>query len=155
MEYLVTDEEFLEEWVDKWFSLGDLVWETIRTDKPAAVLFKTSIVQENQYQCLRSWFMENEARFLPLWKRYFQSLDWNLDVNTIIQEINDAEKCGENPFVSFYTIESLDRLLHCISRSRERYPTDEQAWEAAMHLLVLTKLVVSFINSSMEGDDEG
>jgi hypothetical protein len=90
-----------------------------------------------------------------LWQRYFQSQDWNLDVNNIIQEIHDAEKCGENPFVAFYAIESLDRLLHCVSRSRERYPTENQAWEAAMHLLLLDELVASFINSFMEDDVEG
>jgi hypothetical protein len=57
VEYLVTDEEFFEEWAEKWHSLGDLVWEMIRTDKPADILFQPGIMDESRYQYLRKWFM--------------------------------------------------------------------------------------------------
>ncbi|MFC1955748.1 hypothetical protein ACFLWZ_04370 [Chloroflexota bacterium] len=104
---------------------------------------------------MRSWFIENEARFLPLWKNYYQSLDWTLDTSLdIFQQIHEADKCSENPFLAFYTVESLDRLLHCISGSTKRYPTDEQAWNAAMGLLRLDCLASSFVTNFIMGDAE-
>lgn len=139
MAYLETDNEFLDEWAEKWCSLGELIFETIRTDKPAGAPLQPGILEENLYQSLRSWFIESEPRFLPLWKDYYQSLDWNLDISQdIIQQIYDADKCLENPFLAFYMLESLDALLH-------RIPTEEQAWNTALALLALSSLVPSFI----------
>jgi hypothetical protein len=152
MTYLKTSNGFLDEWAERWCSLVDLLFETIRTDKPAGATLKPGIIEERLYQNLRSWFTENEARFLPLWKSYYKLQDWNLNTSQdIIQEIQDADKCLENPFIAFYMLESLDKLLHCISGSSERYPTDKQAWDTAMDLLRLDSLAFLFVTGQTWG----
>jgi uncharacterized membrane protein YoaT (DUF817 family) len=156
MGYPETVDDFIDKWAERWRDLVDLLYETIRTDKPAGVPLKPGIIEENLYQGLRSWFIENEARFLPIWKNYYQSQDWTLDASEdIIQEINDGEKCSENPFIAFYMAENLDSLLHCISGSSERYPTEEQAWDIAMDLLRLDSLALSFVTNFTKEDTEG
>ena len=156
MGYLETDDNFVDEWAERWCSLVDLLYETIRTDKPSTIPLQPGITEEIRYQILRSWFVENEARFLPLWKNHYQSLDWSLDASEdIIHEIHDGEKFLENPFIVFYMAENLDRLLHFISGSNETYPTEEQAWNAAMDLLRLNSLALSFVTNFIKDDAEG
>lgn len=156
MGYVETDNEFVDTWAERWCNLVDLIYETIRTDKSVIVPSQPGIEEEIRYQTLRSWLIENEASFLPLWKHYYQSQDWTLDASQdITQQIHDADKCLENPFAAFYIVESLDRLLHCISGSSARYPTGNQAWNAAMVLLKLDSLALSFVTNSTMGDAEG
>jgi hypothetical protein len=155
MEYLTTDCEFIDEWAGNWCKLVDLIYETIRTDKPLIAPSQPDIIQENRYQSLRSWLMENEARFLSLWERYYHSRDWTLDANKdIIHQIHDADICLKNPFAAFYTVESLDSLLHCISGLSKKYPTVIQAWNTAMDLLRLDSVALSFVTSFIKPDGE-
>src|SRR4030042_2669984 len=99
MGYRETVDDFVDEWAERCRDLFDLLYEAIRTDTPAGVSLQPGIIEENLYRGLRSWFIENEARFLPIWKKYYQSLDWTLDASQdIIQEIHGGEKCLENPF---------------------------------------------------------
>src|SRR4030043_270040 len=152
---LETVDDFVDKWAERWRDLVDLLYQTIRTDKPASVPLQPGIIEENLYQGLRSWFIENEARFLPIWKKYYKSVDWTLDASQdIIQEIHDGERCSENPFIAFYMAESLDSLLHCISGSNERYPTEKQAWNVAMDLLRLDSLALSFVINFKTEDTE-
>jgi hypothetical protein len=73
--YFGSDNTLVEAWAERWYRLIDLLFETIRTDKPTTVLLQSVVFEENLYQSLRSWFIKNNARFLPLLKRYFQSQD--------------------------------------------------------------------------------
>jgi hypothetical protein len=148
MGYLVTDEDFIEAWIDRWCGLGDLLFDVISTDKPIGTSQQPGEIEEKIYQDLRSWFSENEGHFLLLWKNYYQSVDWNLEIDQdIIREIKDAEMCLENPFRTFYMLESLEVLLHCAAGSGESYPTKEQAWETLMTFLRVSSLALSFVTT--------
>jgi hypothetical protein len=82
-------------------------------------------------------------------------LDCPLDASEdITHEIHDGEKYLENPFIAFYVAENLDRLLHFISGSSERYPTEKQAWNAVKDLLRLNSLALSFVTNSIKDDAE-
>jgi hypothetical protein len=103
---------FVDEWAGNWCGLVDLIYETIRTDKPVTIPFRPEIVEESRYQILRSWFIENETRFLSLWKRYYQSKDWILDASQdIIQQIHDGDTSLKNPFVAFCVVNQRNGTL--------------------------------------------
>ncbi|MDD4875999.1 MAG: hypothetical protein PHQ86_02540 [Dehalococcoidales bacterium] len=56
MRYLKTDGNFVDEWAEQRYGLADLLYETIRIDKPPAVPLQPSLVEESLYQNLYSWF---------------------------------------------------------------------------------------------------
>ena len=153
MEYLDTDIALIEIWEDRWQCLSHLIFEIVRTGKPTEDDRVPTPVEENLYQKLRSWFIENEINFLPLWKEYYQSLDWALDIEgDIFSQMRDAEKHLENPFLAAYWAHNLEELLHYISRSSERYPTEKEAWDFAMILLMLNRIAYSFVNDYLDND---
>jgi len=149
MAFLETEIEFIEEWSDRWRALFDLLFETIRTDKPDTLRRKPGQLDELRYENLSSWFIDNEPQFLPLWKKYTESQNWSLDINeNLVQQIHDGEKDLENPFRAFYSTNSLDDLLHYIADSENCYPTEKQAWSTAIALLNVDLLAAEFILST-------
>ncbi len=146
MAFSETEIDFIEEWSDRWRALFDLLFETIRTDKPDTLYREPSQLDELRYKNLSSWFIDGEPQFLPLWKEYAESQNWSLDINAnLIQQINDGEKDLENPFHAFYSTNSLDDLLHYIADSKNCYPTEKQAWDTAMVLLNVDSLAAEFV----------
>lgn len=132
--------EFIEGWLDRWHALSDLLIEILQPDR----LCKPNELDELRYENLRSWFIANEPQFFPLWNRYYRSHDWTLDIDEdLVQQIQDADKCLENPFRHFYMFENLDSLLHCISGSSERYPTEIEAWDTTIALYNVDSLAIS------------
>ena len=132
---------FIEGWLDRWHALSDLLIEILQPDRPCS---KPSQSDELRYENLRSWFIANEPQFFSLWNRYYRSHDWTLDINEdLVQQIHYADKCLENPFRHFYMVESLDSLLHCISGSSERYPTEKEAWDTAVALYNVDCMAIS------------
>ncbi|GEM_PF-5502878 len=106
MVFSETEIELIEEWAERWFTLGDLLIQTIRTDKPDTLCRKPSQSDELRYEILRSWLIDNEPRFLPLWKKYVESQDWSLDIHEdLIQQIHETERVlhNHNPFHAFYS----------------------------------------------------
>ncbi len=148
MAFPETEIEFIEEWSDRWRALFDLLFETIRTDKPDTLCGKPSQSDESHYKNLGSWFIDTEPQLLPLWKKYAESQNWSLDINeNLIQQIYDGEKCLDNPFSPFYFTYSLDGLLHYIADSKNCYPTEKQAWDTVMVLLNVSSLAAEFVGS--------
>ena len=148
MAFSETELEFIEEWSKRWRALFDLVVETIRTDKPDTLCSKPSQLDELRYENLRLWFIDNEPKFLPFWKKFAQSQNWSLDINeNLIQQIHDGEKDLANPFRAFYSTNSLDDLLHYIADSKNCYPTETQAWSTAITLLNVSSLAAAFVIS--------
>jgi hypothetical protein len=148
MAFSETEIEFIDEWSELWRELFDLLFETIRTDKPDTLCRKPSQSDEFRFKNLSSWFIDNEPQFLPLWKKFAKSQNWSLDINeNLIQQIHDGEKHLDNPFGPFYSTNSLDGLLHHISDSKNCYPTETQAWSTATALLNLDLLAAEFVVS--------
>jgi len=146
-QYSDTQHEFVFQWADRWRQLFDLIYNLLRTDKPPASPSLPTEHDEIRYQDLRSWLIDNEVTFLPIWKDFCTSRDWTLDTSSdLIVEIRNAEKVLENPFFCWYGPEDLIVFFraYVIDKQSGR-PNEKQAWTTAMTLLQLDVIAVEFV----------
>ena len=103
MTFSSTERAFILEWANLWCHLVNLIYDCLRTDE----VFKSHKLPHElvkiSYQNLRSWFVDKETSFLALWKDFYTSRDWNLDINSdLVEEIKNPEKVLQNPFFCWY-----------------------------------------------------
>ena len=156
---LYAEREFVFQWADRWCQLFNLIYDVLRTDKSPVLPSLPTEHDEIRYQDLRSWLIDNEETFLELWKDYSTSRDWTLDTsNDLIEEIRDAEKVLENPFLWFYGSEDLNIFLkEYVVGKKSGEPNEEHAWAIAMSLLRVDVLAANFVLWIRDGggDNEG
>lgn len=144
--YSYEERDFVIDWADKWFQLVSLIYDLIRFDKsPPPPLLPTEL-DEISYQSLRSWFIDHQLQFAPLWRDFYGSQDWDLHlVDGLIAEIHDAERCLENPFFVCYGPKDLYTLVQVfVLDVQSKEPSEHQAWASTMVLLSMDKIVVKF-----------
>jgi len=145
-QYLYTESEFIFQWADRWRQLFDLIFDLMHTGKSWAPTLPNEL-DEIRYQNLRVWLIDNEVTFLQLWKDFYTSKDWTLDTsNDLIEEIRDAERDLENPFLWFYGTEDLKEFFRVyVIDKQSGQPNEEQAWTIAMSLLQVDLIAVDFV----------
>ena len=146
-QYSDTESEFVFQWADRWCHLWKLIYDYLRTDDTSRSPSQPGEFDQISYQYLRSWFLDNEMIFLPLWKDFCTSRDWALDTsNDLITEIGDAEKVLENPFFCWYGPEDLNVFFRAyVIDAQSGQPNEKQAWTTAMDLLALDAIAVEFV----------
>ncbi len=110
-QYTAAEHDFIFEWAERWCKFFDLIYDLLRTDKPKVPAIPTEIDEIN-YQCIRSWFIDNKVPFSVLWKDFYEAQDWVLDASDdLITEIRGAEETLEPLFYGFYDFKDLTTLL--------------------------------------------
>lgn len=147
MVFSTIEQDFILEWADRWHGLFGLIFDYLRTDDISRSPISPAELDQIDYQNLRSWFLDNEERFLAIWKSYYMKMDWVLDSsNDLIEEIRDAEKVLENPFLAFYGPEDLNVLFRaCVLDKQSGLANEEKAWDVAMNLLTLDGMAAEFV----------
>ncbi len=147
MTFTVTEQDFLLEWTDRWHGLFDLIFDYLRTDDIYRSPILPAELDQIDYQNLRSWFLDNEEIFLPIWKAYYMKMDWVLDSsNDLLEEIRDGEKVLENPFYCFYGPEDLNVLCRAYVLDKQSgRPDEKRAWSTAMNLITLDAMAAVFV----------
>ena len=158
-QYSDTEREFIFQWADRWRHLVTLIYDFLRTDDTSRLPTLPGELDQISYQNFRSWFLDNEMVFLPLWKDFYMSQDWTLDTsNDLIVEIRNAEKVLENPFFCWYGPEGLVVFFRAyVIDSKSGQVNEKQAWTTAMTLLRLDAIAAEFVLwiSDGGGDNEG
>lgn len=141
------EQDFIMEWADRWCRLEELIYDYLRTDDTSRSPSQPDELDQISYQNLRSWFLDNEMTFLPLWKDFCASKDWALDTNNdLIAEIRDAERVLENPFFCWYGPEYLGVFFRAYAiDSESRQVNEKKAWTTAMDLIRLDGLALEFV----------
>ena len=146
--YSAKEHEFVFEWVDRWFQLGQLIFDLVGTDESPWSPPPPTDVDEIKYQSLHLWFIDHEPQFTLLWKDFYDSQDWALHLgDDEIADMPDADKYIENPFFFCYRPENLYRLVRelDIQSGIDMWePSRHRAWTAALDLLQMDHRVVEF-----------
>jgi hypothetical protein len=58
------EKKLIHEWHGKWLDFCELLRKVVHTD------WELTKKQENEYSELRSWFITNRSKFLPVWQRF-------------------------------------------------------------------------------------
>ena len=142
-----TEREFVFQWADRWRHLVTQIYDFLRTDDTSRLPTLPGELDQISYQNLRSWFLDNEMVFLPLWKDFYMSRDWTLDTsNDLITEISHAEKVLENPFFCWYSPEDLEVFFRAyVIDPKSGQVNEKQAWTTAMDLLRLDAIALEFV----------
>ena len=83
--------ELVNTWTDNWLKMIDLINRVTGKSSPPTV------AEQAEYTLLRSWFVENEMEFIPLWRDYQnRTIDSNDD--------NEEEECSVDPELNKYVI---------------------------------------------------
>ena len=95
-------------WVDQWLNLIDLMNRVTGTEEPPFSPPPPTALDEIEYTLLRSWFLEHEEGFLPLWRNFSEHRKLPHDTRyTESIEEPETEKYENNPFLYFYEPENL------------------------------------------------
>ena len=146
MTFSTTEQDFILEWAGRWCGLMELIFDYLRTDDISRSPISPPELDQINYQNLRSWFLDNEIIFLPLWKDFCTSRDWALDTsNDLIAEIRDAQQALENPFFCWYGPEDLEVFFRAyVIDPESRQVNEKKAWTTAMDLLRFDSLASEF-----------
>jgi hypothetical protein len=102
--------DLVDEWAQRWLALIELINNVSGTDKPPFSPLPPPETDEIGYQGLRFWFVDHEARFLPLWKGFCENRDWHPRDAKDNGEEGLPQKYVGNPFLFFYEPENLYHL---------------------------------------------
>ncbi|APV43852.1 hypothetical protein Dform_00497 [Dehalogenimonas formicexedens] len=135
--------EFVSEWGDRWFQLGDLLFDVLRRDKsPSENKIPFSASNAATYELLREWLTSHEERFLDLWQWFYKE-----KLTALEPDSDYLREYWQNPFAMFYRPSALPELLTAfdLQTSVDDWTPDEnKCWEVAMVVLQLAPIVASF-----------
>jgi len=109
--YSNVDRELVFDWSEKWIKFIGLINDVTGTDEPPWSPPPPEELEELQYQSLRFWFMEHQAKFIVLWDDYYREWAPEQDYNNEdIADLEDIDEYLNNPFLFFYKPENLYQL---------------------------------------------
>jgi len=137
--YSAIEQELVSEWFDKWVEFGDLLFEVFQALEPF-VSPLPSDEDEIRYQALRFWFIEHQARFVPLWDFFQYKQEDSLSPADDEEDIAELYQYLENPFLYFYEPENLYRLAKWLELQG-----GDDIWEPSdrMILHIMTPMIIS------------
>jgi hypothetical protein len=146
-QYSPTEQEFIFQWVDRWFRLGKLIFKLMCFDSTPSPPPPTEM-DENSFLELRSWFIDNEDKFVKIWIDYYESHDKALHLGGDEPGIiTTSHKCLLNPFSLYYSPENLYHLVKELDIQSETEiwdPSEHRAWTAVIDMLQMDGRVVEF-----------
>jgi hypothetical protein len=108
--YSNANRDLVYEWSENWLALIELINNITGTTLPPFSPPLPAEIDEITYQSLHFWLMDHEARFLPLWKEFYDSRDWHPPKSRDSSDEDFPQKYPENPFLFFYEPENLCHL---------------------------------------------
>ena len=108
--YSIENYNLVDEWAEKWLALIELINNATGTEQPPWSPPPPTELQEIDYQRLRFWLIDHQARFVPLWREFYESRDWAYPANDTHEDEDLPPKYLENPFLFFYEPENFYRL---------------------------------------------
>jgi hypothetical protein len=106
--YSIRGYDLVDEWAEKWLALIELINNVTGTEEPPFSPQPPAEIDAITYQSLRFWFMDHEARFLPLWREFYGSRDWRSPHQGADEDF--LRRYVDSPFLFFYEPESLYHL---------------------------------------------
>ena len=104
--YSRVEGDLVSDWAASWLELVGFVNEITGTEDPAYLPPPPTNIDELKYQSLRSWFMEHQARFVPLWNDFYQDRSsrryWGID-DVVDEELSRV--------TNYYDSERLSRIV--------------------------------------------
>ena len=153
--YSNTDQEFTEEWVDRWFQFAHLIFALLLTDEPCTKPYFTPHAptedEQLKHQQLRSWFIEHAERLIPLWADYYEAKLGELKADDDTPYIHWL-----NPFAVFYEPENLYEMANTIHLQKGRdvwEPNEADSWNTCM-ILFRQGLIARTFYSFICGDED-
>jgi len=99
--YSIENRDLLNDWIEEWYALIELINNVTGPDEPPSTLS-----DELEYLCLRSWFIDHQRQFLPLWQDACESHNWEYYHNRTDRAWKSFEYLG----LCFYESDNLYRL---------------------------------------------
>lgn len=131
IQYSERTRDFAFEWVNKWGQLVDSIFDLVAHDEAKFRFSPPTDLEETKYQKFRSWFVDHEAQFVPLWKDFYESRDRASNPNhEAFADASDNADNFEHPFQFVYVPKTLDSLilfLHIGTGCEIWYPAQERA----------------------------
>ena len=130
--------DLIDEWIEKWYALIELINNVTGPDEPPPTLS-----DEWEYRCLRSWFIDHQWQFLPLYKEACESHNWEYFHN----RTDRAWKSFKHLGLCFYEPENLYRLahqLHLQSGIDIWEPSEDVTKTVRPFFLAMTELMTEF-----------
>ncbi len=156
--YCSANRDLVYDWMENWLALIELINNVTGNEETPWSVPLPTYIEEIEYQRLRFWLIDHQAQFIPLWKEFYESLDW------VSEQQNNADKDGdleqkylENPFLFFYEPENLYWLAQQLDLQ-----SGIDIWEPSEHrasmvrpiFIRLGELAVEFLNWFNERVDE-
>ncbi|MFC1952786.1 hypothetical protein ACFLWR_01470 [Chloroflexota bacterium] len=136
--YFIETRDFLDEWIEKWYALIELINNVTSPGEPAPTLS-----DESEYQCLRIWLIEHQRQFLPLYRGACESHDWEYFHNRTDRAWESFRSFG----LCFYKPENLYRLAQQLELQNGIdiwEPNEDVTKTWRPFFLTMTKLMIEF-----------
>ena len=133
--------DLVYEWAERWLSLINLINQITGTAEPPTA------GDEIEYQSLRRWFLDNELKFLPLWRDYDGSRTVD-DADDIESTDSDMNQYVINPFLFFYEPQDLHKLaLHLELQESDQCwgPSEKEASILRAGMVGIGKILIDFV----------
>ncbi len=130
--------DLLNEWMEKWYALIELINNVTSPDEPPP-----TPLDELDYQCLRSWFIDHQWQFLPLWKEACESRNWEY----FLYGTDRVWKSFEHLGLCFYEPENLYKLAQRLGlqSGTDIWEPNENVTKTVRPIfLAMTKLMTEF-----------
>jgi len=131
-----TEQDLIYDWAEKWIGLIDLINNVTGSDEVSEPPPPPTLFDEFQYISLRSWLLNHQEQFIPLWSAFYVDQDWSLNPTDINEYDGIPNKYLQNPFSLFYEAENLYRLAHQLELQN-----DISIWEPDEYVLARTRPV--------------
>ncbi len=153
--YSNSDQDFTEEWVDRWSEFSHLIFALLITDrpyvKPYFIPHPPTEDEQLKHKQLRTWFIEHAERLIPLWADYYEAKLVKLEADDDTPYIHWL-----NPFAMFYEPENLYEMAHAIHLQNSRdvwKPNEADSWNTCM-ILFRQGLIARTFYSFICGDED-
>jgi len=118
--YSRVEGDLVSDWAANWLELIGFVNEVTGTDDPSYLPPPPTNIDELKYQSLRSWFMEHQARFVPLWNDFYHDVISRCAGD--IDDVVDAEELSR--LTNEYDPEHLSRIAWQCRDSSKDYDSE-------------------------------
>ncbi|MFC2039862.1 hypothetical protein ACFLTW_01630 [Chloroflexota bacterium] len=134
----IENKDLIDEWIEMWYAIIELVNNVTGPDE-----LPPTLSDELEYQCLRSWLIDHQWQFLPLWKAACESSNWEYFIYRTDRVWESFKSLG----LCFYEPENLYRLaqqLHLQSGIDIWEPSEDVTKQWRPFFFALPELMTEF-----------
>jgi hypothetical protein len=155
--YTEEEKQLVRDWAVKWLKFFELLNSVTGTNEPPYNPPPPTDEDEITYQRIRFWFLDNELRFLPLWKAFCEHRKYRYGDK--VEVIEDIDKDGfvafmDNPFSYYYAARTLYTWAHHIGLQHSTIiwePSEQEMQKVRPILSFLAEVLVENMADWVEG----